>query len=162
MKKKLNADTIQSELSDGFVFFQGKPKHSPPPHTAHGTKEPPSLPQQKTAHPRPPVIKVDTQQSPNVSSMHASTIASMQANTDDALIETIRKTVKQIGKETTFLLLTPEEKKQLREIDYTYKSQGIKISENEIGRIGINFLLEDYKAHGEANILAKVLVALNA
>ena len=86
----------------------------------------------------------------------------MLANYPATLIETIRKTVKQIGKETTFLRLTSEEKQQLREIDYTYKHQGIRTSENEISRIGLNFLLENYKAHGEAGILARVLAALNA
>ena len=94
--------------------------------------------------------------------MHASNHASMLANHPDMLIETIRKTVKQIGKEITFLRLTPEEKEQLREIDYTYKRRGIRTSENEISRIGLKFLLEDYKAHGEASILARVLAALNA
>ena len=38
----------------------------------------------------------------------------------------------------------------------------IKTSENELSRIAINFLLEDYKANGETSILAKVLASLLA
>ena len=119
-------------------------------------------PQKKPARPRTQAITTNNQQSQHGTSKHASKHASMLANYPATLIETIRKTVKQIGKETTFLRLTSEEKQQLREIDYTYKRQGIRTSENEISRIGLNFLLENYKAHGEASILARVLAALNA
>ena len=162
MKKKLHIDTIQNELSEGSVFFGNRKPQSPPSQKARRPKESPSSAQPKTVRSRPPASKIDNQQSQNISSIHDSNHASMLANHPDALIETIRKTVKQIGKETTFLRLTPEEKEQLREIDYTYKRRGIKTSENEISRIGLKFLLEDYKAHGEASILARVLAALNA
>jgi hypothetical protein len=94
-------------------------------------------------------------------SLHASNDASMLANMD-SIVEAIRKTVKQIGKEVSFVRLLPEEKRQLADIAYTYKSQGIKTSENEISRIGINWMLEDYQANGKESILAKVLEALNA
>ncbi len=162
MKKPLNVTSIANELDQGSVFFREKSKQPSPPHPAPAPNEPILAPQKKPAKPRTPAITNNDQQSQNISSMHASNHASMLANHPDALIETVRKTVKQIGKETTFLRLTPEEKEQLREIDYTYKRRGIKTSENEISRIGLKFLLEDYKAHGEASILARVLAALNA
>lgn len=78
------------------------------------------------------------------------------------MIEAIRKSVRHIGKEVSFVRLTPDEKRQLADITYTYKSQGIKTSENEISRIGINWMLEDYQANGANSVLAKVLAALNA
>ena len=78
------------------------------------------------------------------------------------VIEAIRKTVRHVGKEVSFVRLTPEEKRQLSDIAYTYKSQGLKTSENEISRIGINWLFEDYHANGAASVLAQVLAALNA
>ena len=155
MKKKLHTDAIQNELSEGSVFFQGKSKQAPAPDAP--TEPPATKPTRPRTHAPPQATQHLSNESSNQASMHASTLANK-----DALIETIRKTVKQIGKETTFIRLTPDEKRQLRAIDYTYKSHGIKTSENEIGRIGINFLLEDYKAHGEASILARVLAALNA
>jgi hypothetical protein len=73
----------------------------------------------------------------------------------------IRKSVKHPGKEVTFVRLTNEEKEQLGDIVYTYKKQGIKTSENEIARIGLNQLIEDYKTNGQNSTLAQVLKALN-
>ena len=162
MKKKLHTDLIQNELSKGSVFFRRKRKHRSPCRTAPVPKGPRARGHQRPGPRRTLATTNENRQSQHEASLHASKHASMLANHPDALIETIRKTVKQIGKETTFLRITPEEKQQLREIDYTYKRRGIRTSENEISRIGLMFLLEDYKAHGEASILARVLTALNA
>jgi len=90
--------------------------------------------------------------------MKASTLASYPDN----IIEAIRKAVKQTGREVTFVRLTPAEKSQLADIVYTYKRQGVKTSENEISRIAMGYLLEDYKANGHESILAKVIAALLA
>lgn len=79
-----------------------------------------------------------------------------------SVIEGIRRRVRQIGKEVSFVRLTPEEKRQLTDIAYQYKSQGVKTSENEISRIGINWMLDDHLAHGATSVLARVLAALNA
>ncbi len=93
-------------------------------------------------------------------SYQASKLASSLTERD--VIELIRKAVKVPGKEVSFVRLTAEEKGQLAEIVYTYKRQGKKTSENEINRIAINFILEDYKAQGENSILASVLASLLA
>jgi len=78
------------------------------------------------------------------------------------LIEYLRKTVKVRGKEVTFLRLTAEEKDQVAAIMYTYKRQGRPTTETDIGRIGLNFIVEDYRANGANSILARVLDALLA
>ena len=91
--------------------------------------------------------------------------ASKQASTNDddiAAVEAIRKTVKTLGREVSFVRLTPEEKGALAEVVYAYKRQGIKTTENEINRIAINALLADYHANGETSLLARVLSALRA
>lgn len=100
-------------------------------------------------------------------SKQASKLASVIAPVPDApppdvLIATIRKAVKVSGKEVSFNRLTPEEKRQLADIVYTYKRQGKRTSENEITRIAVNFILEDYHAHGEQSILARVIASLLA
>ena len=81
-------------------------------------------------------------------------------------IETIRKSVKKVGREELFVRLTPEEKNELRSIVYKinefYRGQGGKTSENEISRIALNWLLADYKTNGEFSILAITQEALNA
>ncbi len=78
------------------------------------------------------------------------------------LIERVRRRVRHFGKEVVYVRLTPEEKRQLAEIAYAYKTQDIRTSENEIGRIGLNWLLEDYHDNGANSVLAQVLAALNA
>jgi phage gp16-like protein len=91
-------------------------------------------------------------------STHASTLASKQ----DSMSETIRKTVKSLGAKVSFTRITPEEKGKLEDIAYTYKRQGVKTSENEINRIAMNFLIEDFHKNGKESVLAQVIDALNA
>jgi hypothetical protein len=81
--------------------------------------------------------------------------------TEDELLEAIRKSVKQIGKEAATQRLTLEEKNALRAIKFTYEQLGIMTSGNEIIRVGMNFILKDYQKNGESSILAKVLKRLN-
>jgi hypothetical protein len=91
-------------------------------------------------------------------SYHASTLARKQ----DSMIETIRKTVKSLGTKVSFTRVTPEEKARLADIIYTYKRQGVKTSENEINRIAMNFLIEDFHKNGKESVLAQVIEVLNA
>lgn len=78
----------------------------------------------------------------------------------DTTIETVRAAVKIFGKEAATHRFTLEEKKAIRDIVYAYESRGIRTGENEISRIGVNFLIEDYRQNGENSILHKVLTAL--
>ena len=76
-------------------------------------------------------------------------------------IESIRKSVKQLGKEAATYRFTQEEKKVLADIVYSYRGRGIRTSENEVTRIAINSLIADYRENGENSTLAKVLARLN-
>jgi hypothetical protein len=145
MSKKLDTSAIMNELTGSSAFF--RPNKPQPPKIE--AKPPP---------PPPAIIKPNKQEG-NVDSMKASAVDSMLAN--KTAIEAIRKSVKHPGKEVTFVRLTNKEKGQLGDIVYTYKKQGIKTSENEIARIGLNQLIEDYKTNGQNSTLAKVLKALN-
>jgi hypothetical protein len=62
----------------------------------------------------------------------------------------------------SFVRLSPEEKGRLADIVYTYRRQGRKTTENELNRIAINALLDDYDAHGAHSLLARALDALHA
>jgi hypothetical protein len=62
----------------------------------------------------------------------------------------------------SFTRVTPEEKARLADIIYTYKRQGVKTSENEINRIAMNFLIEDFHKNGKESVLAQVIEVLNA
>lgn len=76
-------------------------------------------------------------------------------------VETVRRAVKEVGKEAATHRFTVEEKRALAEIIFEYGQQGIRTSENEIARIAINYLIEEHTQQGEDSILAKVLRKLN-
>lgn len=168
IKKKLSTEAITSELTGASAFFA--PRTLPPAATpempvaaSHQSStvqlSPPTTEQQ--ANSRQPEraaagrVEQLTSKQPNMK-------ASRLAGYPDSIIETIRKAVKHPGREVTFIRLTPEEKGRLADIVYTYKRQGVKTSENEISRIAISFLLEDYQANGQESILAEVIASLLA
>lgn len=78
------------------------------------------------------------------------------------LVETIRKALREQGKEAATHRFTAAEKRALAEIIFTYRQQGLRTSENEIARIAINFAVEDYRRNGQASLLAQVLKELNS
>jgi hypothetical protein len=79
----------------------------------------------------------------------------------DAL-ETIRKIVKNPGKEEVlYVRLSKEEKDKLADISYTYKRQGIRTSDNEVVRVALNALLEDYRTNGANSLLAIIIASLH-
>lgn len=92
-----------------------------------------------------------------LSRYHAITLASYH----DSIIELIRKAVKTVGKDPFFGRFTPEEKGALADIAHTYKRNGIRTSENEIARIAVNFLVQDYEENKENSFVDRVLKALN-
>ncbi|MCI0711196.1 MAG: hypothetical protein L0154_13645 [Chloroflexi bacterium] len=92
---------------------------------------------------------------------HATVVDTMPPRDHDTMVETIRKAVKEFGKEAATHRFTAEEKKQIADLLYIYKQQGLRTSENEVARIAINFLLNDHRENGENSILYKVLKALN-
>ncbi len=94
-------------------------------------------------------------------SINASIQASKQPLTHETIIETIRKAVKDVGKDSATYRFTPEEKKALLQLSFSYKMQGYKTSENELTRIAINFLLEDHRENGRNSVLRRVLDALS-
>jgi hypothetical protein len=76
--------------------------------------------------------------------------------------ELIRRAVKQVGKETTNYRLTSEEKDAVADLVYAFKKRGIRTSENEIVRIAINNLMNDYQENGDNSVLVTVLTSLNS
>ena len=67
----------------------------------------------------------------------------------DTTVEVIRKAVKKIGKEAATYRFSQDEKKAISIIIYNYKNRNIRTSENEIVRIAINFIINDYKNNGD-------------
>jgi len=180
MKKKLNVDSIQSELRGGSAFFPGYKGQDSPPEQAEEQKPATPTPTASPVRTVPPPEKPATPhfqeagQQKTKSSEDASTLArkqdSLQASKQASmlalppdLLEAVRKTVKNPGKEEVlYVRLSKEEKDKLADISYTYKRQGIKTSDNELVRIALNSLLEDYEINGAKSVLALILDSLHA
>ena len=79
-----------------------------------------------------------------------------------ATVRQVRNAVKRLGKEAATHRFTQQEKEKIADIVYTYYRQGYKTSENEIARIGINWLIDEYVANGSRSVLHRVLKALRA
>ncbi len=179
MKKQLNAETIKNEL-EGSVFFPRAPQApvTPLPQntvTEQATSQPANqqarlqanLQTSKDASRQTGVSQTQPLSEPNSitvpASKQESMLASSHASTlaDDTILPTIAKTLRSLGKEVIYVRSTLEEKTQIKDIVYTYARQGIKTSDNEIGRIAINYLLKDYEFNGAESVLAKVLKDLH-
>lgn len=160
MKKKLNVDSIQSELRGGSAFFPGYKSQDSPTSVSEEAK------QVDTAEENKLVERPQTNHDTMTPRHHDTTVSSNHDTTipvkDTDIFEVVRKAVKQIGKEAATHRFTLEEKNQFADIEYTYKRRGIRTSENEITRIAINYVIEEYRQNGEESILAKILKRLNS
>ena len=77
-------------------------------------------------------------------------------------VEAIRKSVRQLGKEAATHRCTADEKRALIDVAYQLGREGYRTSENEITRIGINWLIQDYHEKGKQSMLVRVIEALNS
>ena len=126
---------------------------------------------QKTQKARNEIFQVDQPVSqstnrPTHQSRYRETMPSREHDTTvsrhhDTIFEAVRKAVKEFGKEAATHRFTLDEKKAIADLVYTYKRKNIKTSENEITRIGVNYLLQDHKENGRMSILNRVIKALN-
>jgi len=155
MTKKLNVEAIANELKES-AFFRRPEQEQPETNTPAPLPETPIHTLEQSTTKRDTMIP--RHHDTTVSSNHDTTIPIQ--GTD--IFEVVRKSVKQIGKEAATHRFTLEEKNLLADIEYTYKRRGIRTSENEITRIAINYLVEEYRQNGEQSILAKILKRINS
>jgi hypothetical protein len=109
--------------------------------------------------PKPPASQ--RVQSPILVDFRPSDLDTVIPRHHDTTIESIRKAVKQFGKEAATHRFTREEKQKIAELIFAYSGKGIRTSENEIARIAVNFIVEDHKLNGKDSILGRVLKLLN-
>lgn len=147
MKKKLDESVVLNELETGSAFFKDIKKSAADDGRISDVYSPTLQPKKQERK------KVTT-----IPRYHDTTVSQPQED----VIETIRKAVKQLGKEAATYRFTEDEKRALADIVYQYKGQGIRTSENEITRTAINFLVEDYQRNGKNSVLAQVIERLNA
>jgi hypothetical protein len=121
----------------------------------------PVIDSEKKENKKPKVNEPKKEHSINRDTMIPSNHDTMTPRYQEIIVETVRKAVKEFGKEAATHRFTPDEKRKVADIIYTYKTTGIRTSENEITRIAVNYLIEDYEENGENSILDKILKALN-
>lgn len=174
MKKKLDANAMINELRGESAHFRPSADVTEEP-SPQPTPAKEALTVTAPADEAPAVVPVaaavieeeqDEEESPKAKARRPIRSRTLPLNgatrEQGELIETIRKNVKPIGKEAAFCRFTPEEKNALGDVVYTYKRNGIRTSENEIVRVAVNWLLENYHADGQNSVLAQVLEKLNA
>src|SRR5262245_17553600 len=113
MKKKLNIEGITSELEGASAFFT---RPTPGVGKSSSATEPITiLPSTRAATPPPtsPTAPPPHDPTDNTVPQQTNRQASMLASYQTSVVETIRKTVKEVGKEISFVRLTLEEKRQL-------------------------------------------------
>lgn len=175
MKKRLNSQSLVDELKVGSVFFQRPTPPSPPPVTA-STED-------NVSEPASPSDVVHSDETPNASSLPDTTVSRYHDTLPDTVIpqhddtasdttgsppspvdpalERVRRAIRQQGKEAATHRFTVDEKRMLKKIEHEYSLRGIRTSENEITRIAINYLCDDYKKNKEHSVLARILELLN-
>ncbi len=178
MTKKLNTESISNELEGASLFFT---KSATPPTTDNISVEKETNPitgSLTLAQLAPEKVQPETpkrsklhkvEQPSNRDTMtpryHNTTVSRYHDTTTPQVhsvaVEVVRKAVKEFGKEAATHRFTDAEKKQIADLIYTYKNQGIRTSENEITRIAVNFIVEDRRENGENSVLHKILEALN-
>lgn len=159
-------------LADSPFFYQPPQPTpvSPPPSEAPASEKPSPPAKPKVSRKKQPskskAVSSDKVTRPKEKPSQEATVIPRYHDTTvsryhDTMIETVRAAVKQFGKEAATHRYTPEEKKAIADIIYTYKTRGIRTSENELTRIGVHFLLEDYEENGKNSFLDLVLKALS-
>ena len=144
-------------------FFRLPPQAAPQAAQSPTQEKPAPKREKPTAIKRKkkPAEKKNTKRDTAIPRHHDTTVATMPPRYHDTIIETVRKAVKEFGKEAATHRFTLEEKKAIADLIYSYKRRGVKTSENEIARIAINFIIKDYEENGENSVLHQALEALN-
>jgi len=170
--KKLDVTGIANELTGASAFFLGPPDPLPSPAADHSEKPPEvssivevapaekQAPEQKNDIPLEETVPKKKKQKVTESkkaSVQSREQASKLASYHASVLAKISKAVREIGKEVSYTRLTQEEKRRLLDVIYSFKSTGIKTTENELMRIALNFLLEDYDLQKKGSILHKIL-----
>jgi len=80
----------------------------------------------------------------------------------DSMIAKIARTVREVGREVKTYRITPQENNALVEIIYFFRRNKYRLSENEIARIAINLLIEDFERDKKSCMLSRIAEAMKA
>lgn len=93
---------------------------------------------------------------------HARTHASIDASLEDDLAESLYRKLQQKHHLSSYTFrFRLEELEDLTKLDTKLeKSHPNKLSKNDLVRLGVNWLLEDYEQHGDTSMLARILARI--
>lgn len=80
---------------------------------------------------------------------------------DYKILENVRKGLRSFGKEAATHRFTLMEKEAITDLIYNFSKLGIRTNENEITRIAVNFILEDFKENENTSILTRIIAMVN-
>ena len=164
LMQKTMAESMQTKESDKPV--SSREQELVPENRPHNTTN--DLPEKASyITPKTTQRKVETSKRDTTTPRYHDTVVPRNQETtipknEEDIVETVRRSVKRIGKEAATHRCTLEERQALDDIEYQYKRQGIRTSGNEITRIAVNYIVEDYQKNGESSVLAQVLKRLNS
>jgi hypothetical protein len=161
MKKQLPTDTITHELAQS-VFFPkpaGEPAHKPtpaklpplqarphlPPPPPANEQQPPEGEQQKGREASRQVIKADGM------------LDVMTLSRQDINLKAWQEMIENTETQNSALRLTSEERYAVEDVvSELRRKYGIKTSMNEIARLGLLLLIDDFKKHKKASLIHTV------
>ncbi len=84
----------------------------------------------------------------------------MVSRYQDTTVEFIRRAVKEFGKEAATHRFTLAEKRAIANVVHSLNMQGVRTTENEVTRIAINFVIDEFNRQEKDSLLGLVLQAL--
>ena len=160
MKKQLPTDAITNELAGASAFFQ--PKASPVPEPAPETPAaasplvvtPPSDTPRQDSVPDP---TKQAQQEELTSSRHGVMSDVTTALLEDIDLKRWREQIEDTETQNSSLRLTSQERYVIEDIiSELQRKEKIKTSMNEVARLGLLFLIHEFKKHRKQSIIYRV------
>src|SRR5690242_9667271 len=154
MKKQLPTNAITDELAGASAFFQ--PQATPSPAQPEGTESPTSAPQE-APFPEIEESKQDVQPSSLTSLRHDVMIDVTTTIFEDVDLKRWREQIEDTETQNSSLRLTSQERYVIEDlISELRRKEKIKTSLNEVARLGLLFLIHEFKKHRKQSIIYKV------
>lgn len=119
-----------------------------------------SVPNKEQQPPKPDVM---TERRHDVSQQPVNSVdkLSYMPTSDEELVPLLRSLLLLSGDKPLTCRVDPGEKRALKDMVYEMDNEGFRCDINKIMRIGLNWLIVDYKKNGQESILYRTVQSLN-
>ena len=76
----------------------------------------------------------------------------------DTIISSINEGIQEIGRVAATYRLTKWEKEHLQDLIYHFRKESVKVSENSLIRISINYIINDHEVSKKRSIISRILL----